>query len=256
MNSIRILCILMGAVCILLFIPPLLMYRILNLGNATGLSVGVVLIVYGIFMGAVHKGIAAMWKYVPGKLLLCIVGLGIILCIFLVLAISFCMLRAIHTKPVGDETLIVLGCQVKGTKPSLMLEERLIAAKNYLDANEDAMCILSGGKGDDEGISEALCMYNYLSEHGVSGERLIMEDRSTSTRENLQFSMNIMEERGLGTGVAIVTNEFHEYRAFKVAEKLGVRSSAIPAHTHWWLFPTYLVREWYGVIYEWTGMEH
>ena len=51
------------------------------------------------------------------------------------------------------------------------------------------------------------------------------------------------------------TNEFHEYRAFKIAEKLGINPKAVPAHTHWWLFSTYFVREWYGVIYEWTGME-
>lgn len=100
----------------------------------------------------------------------------------------------------------------------------------------------------------ALCMYNYLIEHGVDENRLIMEDRSTSTRENLKFSMDIINEQGLSVDVAIVTNEFHEYRAFKIAEKLGINPKAVPARTHWWLFPTCFVREWYGVIYEWTGM--
>ena len=135
-----------------------------------------------------------------------------------------------------------------------MLTERLTAAEAFLNENENSVCILSGGKGADEQISEALCMYNYLVDQGISPDRLFMEDRSTSTRENLLYSYDIIKKNGLNENVAIVTNEFHEYRAFKIADKLGIKPYAVPAHTHWWLFSTYFVREWYGVIYEWTGM--
>ena len=84
--------------------------------------------------------------------------------------------------------------------------------------------------------------------------RLILEDQSTSTRENLRFSLELLEGNGLGTSPVIVTNEFHEYRAFLIAKKLGLMPSAAAAKTHWWMLPTYFVREWYGVIYEWLGL--
>ena len=254
MSVLRIMSLILGVACIVLFIPPLVAYRILNIGNATGLLAGMVLIVYGIFAGAVNRGISTLWNSMPGKVLVCVVGCMLAAALIMAVIISILILNAAGTKASGDETLIILGCQVKGTSPSLMLTERLHAAMEYLDENENAVCILSGGKGEDEEISEAQCMYNYLTAHGVSADRLIKEDRSTSTRENFQYSLEIMESKGLGKNAAIVTNEFHEYRAFKIAEKLDIDPAAVPAHTHWWLFSTYFVREWYGVIYEWTGM--
>ncbi|MCR5791988.1 MAG: YdcF family protein [Lachnospiraceae bacterium] len=189
-----------------------------------------------------------------GKALIGIGSAVIVGCVLLAVIISFRMIRTIQTKPTGDVMLLVLGCQVKGTNPSLMLTERLETAKKYLDEHENAVCILSGGQGEDEGISEAECMYRYLTEHGISKERLIKEARSTSTRENIQYSKDIMQKQKLGNKVAIVTNEFHEYRAFQIAKKQGIEPYAEPARTHWWLFPTYLVREWYGVIYEKLGI--
>lgn len=254
MNTVRIISGLLGVTCIVLCIPPLVMYRILNLGNATGLLAGLILIIYGIFAGIVNRGITALWSNIYGKIAIGIVAAVIALALVMAFIISVLIINAANTRASGDETLVILGCQVKGTRPSLMLTERLDAAKVYLDEHEDTYCILSGGKGPDEGISEAQCMYNYLTEQGVSADRLILEDRSTSTRENLLYSMEIIKERGLSTNVAIVTNEFHEYRAFKIAEKLNIKPVAVPACTHWWLFTTYFMREWYGVIYEWTGM--
>lgn len=255
MNIIRVISLILGVACVVLFIPPLISYRILNIGNATGLAIGGLLILYGIFARAVNGVVSGLWSRLPGRIILGVIAVVIIACIVIACIISILMLRAAGTKSTGEETLIVLGCQVKGTRPSLMLTERLQAAKTYMDEHEEAVCILSGGQGQDEGISEAQCMYNYLTEHGISADRLIMEDRSTSTRENFRYSLEIMEERKLSRNVAVVTNEFHEYRAFEIAKKLGIEPYAVPAHTHWWLFSTYFVREWYGVIYEWVGMK-
>ena len=256
MQFIQIISFLLGVICVVLFIPPLIIYRILNIGNATGLLVGMLLILYGVFAKIIHAKIHTLWKSVWGKALVSIAGTMILCCVLLAVIISACMIRTVTKKPEGDVPLLVLGCQVKGTHPSLMLTERLEAADKYLKEHDNAVCILSGGQGEDEGISEAECMYNYLIGHGISTDRLIMEPNSTSTRENLQFSLEIMEEHNLGNTVAIVTNEFHEYRAFKIAEKLDIEPYAVAANTHWWMFPTYLVREWYGVIYEWLGMTH
>lgn len=161
------------------------------------------------------------------------------------------MIRASKSAP-GDETvMIVLGCGVNGDRPSLMLTERLDAAYDYLNTHEEVVCILSGGQGKGENISEAECMYRYLTEKGIAQNRLYKEDRSTSTRENLLYSKKIIEEKNLDPQVIIVTNEFHEYRASVIAEHTGVKPSAVCGQTAWWLLPTYYLRELYGIVFEW-----
>lgn len=170
--------------------------------------------------------------------------------ILLVSLFSFLMMKAANKMPNGDETVVVLGCRVYGERASLMLMERLDAAYEYLIENEGAVCILSGGQGEGEDITEAECMYRYLTKKGIEPKRLYKEEKSTSTRKNLAFSKEIIEQNDLKRDIAIVTNEFHEYRATKVAKALNLNSSAIPAKTAWWLFPTYYVRELYGIMYE------
>ena len=80
-------------------------------------------------------------------------------------------------------------------------------------------CIWWNGRGRK--ISEAECMYRYLTKKGINSSRIIKEDKSTSTRENLRFSKKIMEEKGLGNNIAIATSEYHQYRASQIAKSLG-----------------------------------
>lgn len=124
--------------------------------------------------------------------------------------------------------LIVLGCQVNGTTPSFTLRQRLDAAVSYLNTYPDARCIVSGGMGPGEDITEAACMYTYLTDAGIDSGRILLEERSTSTMENLRFSMELMEP---GATVAIVSNEFHLYRAGEMAKSLGLDAKLIPADT-------------------------
>ena len=93
-------------------------------------------------------------------------------------------------------------------------------------------------------------MFNELVAAGISPTRLYIEDRSTSTKENLNYTGKIIELCGLKKDIAVVTNEFHEFRAKMLAEELRLGFSAVSAKTAAWLFPTYLVREWYAIIYE------
>ena len=99
---------------------------------------------------------------------------------------------ALHTPP-QNTTAVVLGCSVKGTKPSRILEERIDAAYDYLSVNKDAVCILSGGRGPGEDITEAQCMYEVLTKRGISENRLILEERSTTTEENLKYTGEILK---------------------------------------------------------------
>ena len=153
------------------------------------------------------------------------------------------------------EYVIVLGCGVNGTVPSLSLRERINAAYDYLTVHPNAVCVVSGGQGRNEDISEAECMYRELTDMGIAPGRIWMEDQSTSTTENLQFSLSVIAEK-TGTQpehIGIVSSEYHLYRAGLMAEDLGVTVSGIPAATSWLSLRTnYFLREiaavWYYLI--------
>ncbi len=131
------------------------------------------------------------------------------------------------------EYIIVLGAAVHGNAPSLSLCNRLDAAYAYLTAHPDAICIVSGGKGDGEQISEARCMYDYLTARGIAPERIWMEERAANTEENLAFSLALIQAR---TGsrpetVGIVSSEYHLFRAGLFAREQGVTAVGIPGKT-------------------------
>ncbi|MGN0675457.1 MAG: YdcF family protein [Oscillospiraceae bacterium] len=173
-----------------------------------------------------------------------------VLLIILAAVISVFMISSANSPPTGNTTVIILGCKVRGETPSLMLSKRISAAYDYLKENPETMCIVSGGQGSDEFISEAECMKRVLVEKGISPDRIIMEDCSTSTDENIRFSIAKMEEYGLTGGVTIVTSEYHQLRAKMIANDYGLESSSISAQTAWYLLPTYWLREWFGVTYK------
>lgn len=152
-----------------------------------------------------------------------------------------------HT-PDGDaKYMIVLGCQVRGRTPSKMLRHRLDKAAAYLKEHEDCQVIVSGGQGRGEDIPEALAMQRYLMEKGIVKERIIMEDTSTSTAENIRFCIAVMQERGITLTeekVLVVSNGFHVSRGVGIAKKQGIaRAEALAADTDLIMIPTYYVRE-------------
>ena len=94
----------------------------------------------------------------------------------------------------GLDYIVVLGAHLRGDRPSNALLWRIDAAEDYLRANPDTRAVLSGGQGADELISEAQCMYNVLTARGIDGARLLLEDRSRDTNENIRNSLALMEE--------------------------------------------------------------
>ncbi len=152
--------------------------------------------------------------------------------------------------------LVVLGTTVNGTEPSSMLKDRIDAAYAYLVAHEDVICIVSGGKGDAENLSEAQCMFNELVALGIDPDRIWLEDQATSTLENLDFSMKLIEEK---TGsrpakVGVLSSEFHLLRANMFAKRQNVAAISIPARTSdpgtfWGYFLREILMVWYyGLI--------
>ena len=143
--------------------------------------------------------------------------------------------------------IIVLGAHVAGTRLSKALLERTRRALRYLEENPRTRAVLSGGQGQGEQISEAEAMYRYLTEHGIDGSRLIFEDRSTNTKENLDFSL---EKIGtLDASIGIVTNHFHVFRGVAIGRKCGCRRIyPIPAKYRSWRLFIYVPREILAII--------
>ena len=137
----------------------------------------------------------------------------------------------------GGKTLIVLGTTVNGTEPSPMLKQRLDAALGYLNTYPEAVCIVTGGKGDEVNLSEAQCMYNYLTAAGIDGNRILMEDRATSTVENLRNVRKMLSTNE----VDILSSDFHLYRAGLIAKDAEFIPTLIPAKTE----PFSLLAPWF-----------
>lgn len=117
-----------------------------------------------------------------------------------------------RTRLVGQpQTMVIFGCQMKKDGPSVLLKDRLDTALDYLESHPEMTVIVTGGKGDDEHVSEAQGMYDYLTAHGVDGNRIYKEDQSRNTWQNVNYTLDLMEQEGmeLTQDVVLVSNGFH-----------------------------------------------
>lgn len=198
--------------------------------------------------------------------------------------------RAGHApaEPKG-QYVIILGAQVRGNVPSLVLDARIRKAAEYLKDNPEAIAVASGGQGTGENVSEAEAIRQGLIRYGISEDRILLEDQSTSTLENIRFSKQVIAENeqckllGLSytrgalatdavtksfgsadessllpavrnaeqASVIVVTNDFHVYRAVRVAKKAGfANASGCGATDVYAVTIQYYVRECIGIILE------
>ena len=115
-------------------------------------------------------------------------------------------------KIVGEpKIMVIFGCKVEPWGPSILLQDRLDAALDYLKDHPDMEIVVTGGKGDDEHQSEAQCMYDYLTAHGVEGEIIVLEDQSRNTWQNVNYTLDLMAGEGweLTEDVVLVSSGFH-----------------------------------------------
>jgi uncharacterized SAM-binding protein YcdF (DUF218 family) len=157
------------------------------------------------------------------------------------------LLRKVMKEEKNLDYIIVLGAHVAGTRLTKALLERTRRALQYLQENPDTKAVLSGGRGEGEEISEAEAMCRYLTAHGISRGRLLLEDRSTSTKENLDFSL-----KKIGTTdcrIGIVTNNFHVFRGVAIGRKCGCRQIyPLPSRYRSWRLLIYIPREILAII--------
>ena len=154
---------------------------------------------------------------------------------------------AFQKPPEGLDAIIVLGARVDENGASGSLRQRINAARVYLEENPDTICIASGGQGEDEPMSEAECIRDYLLADGIDPERIFLEDCSTSTEENMRYSLPMLHalEEDAET-VGIVTNDFHVFRALCLARKNGgFTFYGVPARSTVFGFIHYAMREFF-----------
>ena len=146
--------------------------------------------------------------------------------------------------------LIVLGARLYGDIPSPALVERLKIAKSYLIENKDIKVIVSGGQGADELIPEAEAMKRYLIDNGIAENRIILEDKSTSTFENLKFSLDLINDTKSNGNpkILIATNKYHIFRSKFIAKRLGMDPYGLPAKIPPSIIIKSYIREYFAVI--------
>lgn len=219
-----------------------------TVGTVIGWVIFGSIIALGVFWKKFCVLVKRLWKRLWGKIAVLLVGavaaFAAGICVFFSVNMILCTEKPLEK----TDAVIILGCQVRGEEPSVMLKNRLDAALEVLRENPEAVCIASGGMGDSENLSEAECMRRYLIENGIEDERIFTEDKSTSTEENLAFSREILEKLEISDNIMIVTSEFHQFRASIYAKKNGLQTGAHSAKTPVWNLLNYWVREWATLV--------
>ena len=249
MIYIRFALIICSIIIAVIFALPVIKLKIVNTGTYMGVIFALITAYYGIFFKQVNHFFKIISSFVVGKLIIIILATVFLFMFCFAFVVTINILLKLNRQTEKETTLVVLGCRVRKDGASTMLKTRLAATYEYLIKNENAKCILSGGKGIDEPCAESEYMYNYLTEKGIDKDRLFIENHSTTTEENLLFSKKIIEQNKLIDKITIITNGFHQYRAYRFAKELGFESYSYSAKTPLIVLPTYFIREICGVAH-------
>jgi uncharacterized SAM-binding protein YcdF (DUF218 family) len=236
----------LSAILCSVFISPMTV-RIINAGNIAGVLFCAVIALAWLFYPLIKRG---KKRFLTFKIFAVLFALGLCYAAFL----SVNMLMAMRDEPKisaeKERTVIILGCQIRGDYPSFMLARRLEAARDYLIADENAVCVVTGGVGTRQTRSEACVMRDWLTANGIAEERIFLEELSTSTAENIAFAYEIIVENDLPRDVIIVSDGFHLWRGRMIAKKYFDEVGSVAARTHRYVLPTYWVREWLALTQE------
>lgn len=240
----RVLLVALAALGVWVFGQPVVIAGILNLGNLLGLAASVLLAVVGLAWSGVSRLVRALVRTRRGKVLVLPIAATAVLGALWAGVLSVLMVTDRGSPPDVPVPVVLLGCRVDGEVPSEALQNRIDTAADYLLAHPSVPVVVSGGKGTDERISEAEAMRRGLVARGVAEDRILLEDRSTSTVENLTYSAQLLAANGLDASVVIVTEGYHLSRALSVADRVGLDADGLAAPSPGWLLPTSWVREW------------
>ena len=228
---------------VVLIVETLMISRLsnFNLGVILPAFFGLPLLFLAFFLPRMHSGFLLFLKWLMAA---CYAAAAIIFIVCGTLMIT----AQKAPDSVKADAVIVLGAAVHGDKVTWVLENRLNTAMDYLDTHPDAICVVSGGQGAGETVTEASAMKNYLVQRGVDSGRIHMEEQATNTVENFSYSKKIIDQVcGQGASIAFVTTNFHVYRAGRVAAAQGIEVVGIPAPDVWYLSLNNFLRECVGI---------
>lgn len=235
--KIRILLFILGAVSL---VNVIFMFSVANPTFAFNLQafLSICLMVYAIFFNKIHRKI------------------HITLTVLVAIPLSFALFLGIYGNVSNvdftEDAVIVLGAGIQGERVTRPLSHRLDAAIVYWNENPDAVIVVTGGLGNRATITEAEAMSRYLIARGVPPSQILLEELSTSTYENLMFAKEILEETFDGDfRVVVISNDFHIFRAIRIARQLGLDANRLGAYTDWYTWPVNYLREMVAVLNFW-----
>lgn len=227
-------------VLIIIYILCLIPLNNFNIGILLGLIIGSIFIFLSILP---HNKFSTLLKSI----------LAVMLAFFIFMTSFIAVQSVSHEPDFSEDALIVLGCALHGDRLSYNLKDRLYTAIEYYHKNPSAKIVVSGGQGPQEKMPEAEAMYNYLVANGVPTNNIYKECNSTSTNENFKFSKQILDkELGSDYTITYITNDFHIYRAGKIAQLHGLEATGYPAPTYIHTIVLNYLRESLAVIQLWV----
>ena len=196
----------------------------------------------------VWPGIGNLGKNTMGKILYIIISFVAVYVLGLLAVYSFsAVLNLFHLKKKRNaDYIVVLGAGIIGDKVTPLLAARIEKGIELLRYNPNAVLIMSGGQGPGEDIPESKAMAAYAADKGVDAEKIILEQKSVSTQENLRFSRELMNKQK--PEIIIVTTAYHVFRALILAKQQRIRCKGFGAKTKWYFALNAFIREFAGYL--------
>ena len=212
----------------------------INIGPIATLLMGLILLFCGICINGIVKVIPRWIKKTFLSGLLLVTAYTVFLIIY----------GASESTNYEEDVIIVLGCGIRGEQVTESLKLRLDRAIEYYYENPDAVIVVSGGKGPQESITEALAMERYLISEGIPAHRIIKEELSTDTYENFMYSKEILDDYFEDAySIVYVTNDYHTFRAGVIARSAGYEEiTYCSAETTWYTKTSSCLRECVGIL--------
>ena len=236
----RLILMAIGIAGIVIFFLPLGKKGIANAGNIVGMILSVFVLLFGTFSWLFSRNF---------KIVLCVIALLILV---LLIIVNVKMSKAKNNIATNQDVVIVLGCTYK-YGISEELKNRIKEAARYLDKHPNALCIACGKVGNGYYDTEAEYIAVGLAKYGIAKSRIITEMSSTNTMENFKYAAQIINEKNLSRSLAVVTNDFHQYRAGIYASRCRLKAAAINVQTTKMMYPTLFVREVFAIIKCWIS---
>lgn len=186
------------------------------------------------------------WQMLPAAARMALLAV-LACCVLFFLSVEAAILKGALSQPAEEaDYVIVLGAHVRSTGPSKALALRLDKALEYAADHPDTIFVVSGGQGSNEPCTEAEAMCDYLTARGMDASRILLEEKSTNTRENIIFSQKQIPDHA---SVGIISNGFHITRALHLARTLGIEDPiGIPAKSDLPTQPNNLLREFFALV--------